>query len=339
MFKFLKSKKGDGSVVPIFIILAVTYVGSIIYFYKEIDLQIVNLQKQRYISAVNMAVKTAIATVELSDQQDYSYNTPGADEVTNLHKIALGYTVSKKMTVDKDKLLQVFYEVLWRNVYVYDSFERREAFKKYVPLKALVMNDTISLSTYPKNPGDPDVWSNYKIFANIGTAASPDYVYLTLSDEYYRLADTSNLNNYNPLIDEMHPDFLTVNSAFHESNKVYFTVDKSADSVPTPADQNTLSEPKYCAADNMTTERKNRLIAEYVQSSINAFVNSNKSNVEGYEVALGHYDETRILSAINDVTFFCLVEGIPIKSFLSKEADRTFYTFSFGGGSLRRADD
>lgn len=329
MFCRLINKTGNSSAIPIFLILVVSFVGTVTYFYKTVDVQIVELQKSKYRSAVDMAVKTAVATIELSTVSDI-------DDISNLDKIALGYTIKKKVIVDKNKLISIFYDVLWRNISLNNSPEAQMAFKRYIPVKAVVQYDTISLSTFD------DKWYNYKIFKTIDDDNDPStpgkLVFLTLSDEYYTLNNTSDLNKYDPTI-----DLFTISDEIEKAEKagdtqklekleklkwLFSSENKTIYSVNDP------NNPFH-----ITETQKNKWIAEYVREMLNSFINAHKLSKFDYKIMIGHFDDHRFLSAMKDVTFFCFVEGIPIKSFLSKEPDRSFYTFSFGGASLRRADE
>ncbi len=292
MLKYLKNNKGDGSVVPIFLILSITLVSTTIIFCMQLDTNLLRLQKARYAKAVDMSVNTAVATIELSTEQD-------ENQGTSLEKIALGYTLDKRLLVDKEKFSEVFYEVLFRNMQVLSGDRTmEEAFKRYIPLKAIIQYDTIWLSAYD------DEWQSYPMF--FIDRASGQKIFLTLGTRYYTLRN--------------------VNQAWNiESNKNYCSIiTPNIDNLP-----NTYG---------ITQEFKERMLAEIVEDSIESFVNAYKLNHKDYDITLGYFDKSGFSSAVKDVTFFCLVEGIPMKSFFSNEPDRSFRMFSFGGASLRRAD-
>lgn len=281
MVKYLKNKKGDGSVVPILLVMSVTLVSMLYIFYHQIDNSIVGMQKDRYSKAVDMAVNTAMATIELSAEKDIN-------EETNLEKIALGYTLDKRLVVDKDKFKDIFYNVLFRNVQiVIGNTYKEEAFKRYVPLKAIIQYDTISLSTYD------DQWRDYRLFYTDETTGQK--VFLTLGEQCYTINEN-----------------LPEEERFQEVNKQYITISEA---------------------------KRNIELTKAIRVEMEDFVNAYKVNHYDYNINIPSFDSHKFSGAVNDVTFFCLVEGIPIRSFLSKEPDRSFYCFSFGGASLRRADD
>ncbi len=292
MFKYLKNIKGDGSVVPIFLILSISLVSATIIFCKQLDTNLLRLQKARYTKAVDMSVNTAVSTIELSTEQDENLGT-------NLDKIALGYTLDNRLVVDKEKFSEVFYQVLFRNMQIVSGDRtREEAFKRYVPLKAIIQYDTIWLSAYD------DDWQSYPMF--FIDRATGHKIFLTLGSRYYTLRDVNQSWNL-------------------EANKNYCSIiTPNSDNLP-----NTYG---------ITEEFKQRMLAEIVEDSIESFVNAYKLNHKDYDITLGYFDRSGFSSAVKDVTFFCLVEGIPMKSFFSNEPDRSFHMFSFGGASLRRAD-
>lgn len=342
MLNKLKSNNGNGTAIGLMLVLIVSIMFGMPYFYKQIELEIINYQKHRYQKAVDMAVKTSMATIELTGYQDIN-------NASDLDKIALGYSVQKELKVDKQKLCQIFYSVLWKNINLETNEYRQELFKRYIPLKALVEGDSISLSTYD------DVWYTYRLSYDLGfeSGGPSDKVFFTLTDKYYRLKDNNLLNYYDPskaedptsevdaTIDT--PDGtqtvkVKTNAAFMESNKIYFTLNPKA-----PAfDSNDLTTPyipKYKSTDDLTEAKKNQIIAQIIQNHLNGFVNDKKVSQLNYNIRLGDFDERKFLNATKDITFFCLVEGIPIKSVFSQEPDKSFYTFSFGGASIKRIDE
>lgn len=306
MLKKLRSQSGDGSVFPTVVIICVSFIAMMVIFVFEIDHQIINLQKARYTKAVDMAVATSAAKIELSDDVNAATEDEQRigkkEELSNLDIIAWGYGFEKKLRVNKKKLINIFYEVLLRNFQV-QGVDRIEAFKKYVPLKAILEYDTMSLSSYD------DVWQEYRLFfiKYDPAAAENTNIYMTLSDKCYTLIDKN----------------LPMEQRFTEENRLYF-------SVTDPNDLNNTLQ--------VTEAEKNRELGKAVRRILEGFANVYKSNHYGYQLEIGYFDEHKFLSAAKDVTFFCLVEGIPIKSFLSSEPDRSFYAFSFGGASLKRAD-
>ena len=87
-----------------------------------------------------MAVNTALTTVELAPPQNL-------DAESNLETIALGYTLTSKMQVDKDRLTDVFLQTLFKNVQA-KNITQQEQFKQYVPLLAVVQYDTLWMTAY-----------------------------------------------------------------------------------------------------------------------------------------------------------------------------------------------
>ena len=320
MLKFLKNKKGNASAVPIFLILATTFVVTVYGFYMDMDMEIIKIQKDRYRYAVDMAVKTALSTIELSDEQ-------------SLENIMMGYSVNKKLMIDKDKFTQVFYSTIFRNVYAYGNPQRSEYFKRYIPMKAIIMYDTIWISSFEddvKNnplptdtdavihmPDGNDDWNEYKIFyydEDLKFRDRPDdpnekpkTYYFTLKDQYFTLYDP---NYKDPITNKPDP--------FAEGNRDY-----------APLGQ--LGKPDKAFRDH--------ILAQNVRESLQNFANLHKLNQQGYMLNIGEFQDSELLNAVNDVTFFCLVEGIPLKSFLSNNPDKSFYMVSFGGASLSRADE
>jgi hypothetical protein len=324
MLKNIRNELGSGNVVFLILVMMVSIVGTMIFIYKEINVEIINYQKHRYKKAVDMAVKTTMSTIELN-------STQSMDQISNLDKIALGYSLSKRVTIDKDKAANIFFEVLWKNIYgrlptmTYDTVERKQYwnaefvyFKKCIPLKAIVQYDTISVA------GWDDQWIDSKLMYNAGIKenGNPDWIFLTLTDDYYRLKDIN----------------LPEDDLFRESNKVYFSINPSSPRYD-PNDNPDPSIPKYKQDDNITDTKKGILVADIINKTLKQFISINKSSFLNYNIQLSDFDGRKFSSAAKDATFICLVEGIPISSIFSNEPDRSFYTVSFGGASIRRADE
>ncbi len=331
MIKKLWNSRGGGSVYPILLVLITSFVSLLVIQFTELNNYVISMQKARYSKAVEIAASTAMATIELSNDVS-QYNTDGADfgfalgdNMDNLAIISLGYTMDKQLLVDKRRFTKVFYDVLFRNFQVkMEDNAKVMAFKRYVPLKAIIQYDTMFLSTYEEeNPDNvkledyyDDKWYTYRMFFR--DSVTNKTIYLTLSDKCYVLIDETEDVDGDGDVDQD-----DMKERFKESNRHYFSViDTSVD-------------PTYSHIDEAT---KNRELANSVRNTLQSFVNQYKESHYNYNIHIGEFDEQRFINSVKDVTFFCLVEGIPIKSAFSKEPDRSFYAFKYGGASLKRAD-
>jgi len=287
MVKILKNSRGDSSVMPILLILIVSFFAITTILVKQIDGNLIAMQKSRYEKAISMAINTSLATVELSDD-------------SNLEAISMGYTVHNQMMLDKTKLAKVFEDVLYRNVQAKSVYQKNQ-FNQYIPLMGVLQNDRISFLAYCgkdlENPNSTTLtpWQDYPLYVH--DEADGKRIYLTLGDDYFTL------------IDESIP-WTT------ESNRNYDSLSNL----------------------NMTEKQKNELLYKVVKDDINSFANTYKESHNHYTFTLRNFDKNSFLASINDVTVFCVVEGIPIKTILSNEPDKSFYMAKFGGASLKRAD-
>ncbi|HBY20143.1 MAG TPA: hypothetical protein DEG71_03890 [Clostridiales bacterium] len=307
MIKRIKNNRGDASVFPIMIIMIVSFISGLVIYYMQFDNHIIILQKIRYSKAVDMAVSTAVATIELSPVTEKHDNIGYQDESSGLEDLSMGHVLNNQLKVDKDKFAKVFYTVLMKNFQVdISDTQKLKAFRRYVPLKAIIEYDTMYLSSYEDDEfdvadededGDKDEllkvkWHAYRLFyydEDIG-----DTVFLTLSGKCYTVLES-----------------LSLEDRFLEANRNYVDIDE---------------------------DKRNRELATAVRSNLEAFVNLYKENPYDYQIKIGHFDEHKFMSAINNVTFFCMVEGIPIKSIFSNEPNNSFFAFNFGGASIKRAD-
>ena len=291
MMKFLKNNRGDGSAIPILFILIVSLAAIMIIFIKQIDVNLINLQKARYTKAIEMAVNTALTTVELAPALN-------PDDESNLDVIALGYTLNNKMEVDKERLAEVFLQTLYRNVQA-KNITQQEQFKQYVPLMAVVQYDTLWMTAYC----DKTNWKDYSL--GYYDSDNAVYVFLTLEDKYFTLTDND-------------PD-----SWNDETKREYHSIFPT-DEIDNPFD--------------LTEADRNQYLADAVANNLTGFVNGYKKSHKYYAVNIGAFDKGSFSNSVKDVTAFCFVEGIPIKTFLSNEPDRSFYSFKLGGASIKRAD-
>ena len=316
MIKKLKNNRGDGSVFPIMIMIIASFISILVIYFMQFNNHLINMQKIRYSKAVDMAVSTAMATIELSTATEETVDTKTnldsigyQDESTSLEDLSMGHVVSKDLKVDKNRFAKVFYTVLMKNFQAdLSDTEKLRYFRRYVPLKAIIEYDTMYLSSYKDDifeEVDTDAdgikdevvfkgvnWHAYRLFyydEDIGKT-----VFLTLSGKCYVVNEG-----------------LLLSDRFLEANRMYIDIDEA---------------------------KRNSELARTVRSNLESFVNLYKENSYDYQITIGHFDEHKFLSAVNNVTFFCMVEGIPIKSIFTDEPNNTFYAFNFGGASLKRAD-
>ncbi|MGE5473753.1 MAG: hypothetical protein ACM3UU_05990 [Ignavibacteriales bacterium] len=332
MLRRLKNSKGEGSVFPIILMIIVTTVFMISIFLLNLDSNLRELQKDRYIKAVDMAVNTAMANIELSNEDlnnhlsDQQQQIGIVYEASNLDLIASGYQSHKRLIVDKEALMDVFYDVLLRNFQM-KGLENVENFQRYIPLKAILQYDTISVSSgmhYDAIRGKyVDDWQDERLFFKSGATN----IYMTLEDKCYTVNDA-----------------LAINQRFLETNKNYFSVNST----------NLLG---------ITPEKKRREMARCVENILRSHANSSKliinesgeqkyysnSGIGRYQLSFADFDNilhnkdqadkiNTTLNSPKDVTFYCIVEGLPMKS-LYGQIDNSFVAFSYGGSSLKRADE
>jgi len=331
MLKKLKDSKGDGSVLPITLVILLISLFVMIIFILNLDGSLFELQKDRYIKAVDMAVNTAIAGVELS-------NDSNGLEATSLELIGTGYENQKRVLINKEKLVDDFYDILLRNMPIKGIDVA--TLQKHIPLKAILQYDTISVSSryyhekdiaggtvivkesWNKNNFDNnkkkynDVWDEIRLGfrTKLGTE-----VFMTIGDKCYTLIDST----------------LPEEQLFLEGNREYFSVLDSS-----------VSGVKIIDGEKITLERKNKELALRVQSILREYASSNERGRYNISISdfdyLMHVEDKRIANSINaakDVTFYCLVEGLPMKSLLNGEKKDSFSLFSYGGTSLKRADE
>lgn len=337
MLNKLKSSKGGGSIFPIILMIIVTTVFMISIFSINLDTNLRSLQKDRYIKAVDMAVNTAMASIELSNDDLNNHLSNQQQqmgivyEATNLDLIAAGYQSHKRLIVDKEALMDTFYDVLMKNFQI-KGLENVANFQRYIPLKALLQYDTISVSSgmhYDAMRGKyVDDWQDIRLSFSTGTRD----VYMTLEDKCYTLIDPAK----------------PINERYAESNRTYFDVNKSTENV----------------IDGIRVDRngKNARMARCVESILRGYANSPKQVISengetayytnkgsSYEISFADFDNilhnknaadkiNTTLNSPKDVTFYCIVEGLPMMSLYGK-VDNSFIAFSYGGSSLKRADE
>lgn len=221
-------------------------------------------------------------------------------EETNLEKLAMGYTIDNKMQVNTEKLRDVFLQTLFNNVQA-KNIRQQEQFKRFVPLLAVVQYDRIWLNAYCD--------SKYVSESPLTYYDNDDnkYYYLTLRDEYYSV-------NVPPSDSDPTP-------WKKEDNRTYYNINNPANN---PAE--------------LTEAIKNKHLADIIESSLSAFADGYSESHKGYKINIGNFDKEGFSNSVKDVSVFCFVEGIPIKSILSDEPDRSFYAFRFGGASIKRVD-
>jgi len=359
MLKKLKRSRGGGSIFPIILMIIVTSVSILTIFMINLDTNLRSLQKDRYIKAVDMAVNTAMANIELSDSVDDLNSNLNAQqnemgilyEASSLDLLAAGYSVQKRIMVNKEALMDTFYSTLLKNFQI-KGLDKVASFQRYIPLKAILQYDTISVSTgmhydtslgyngFPKNKYVDD-WQDIRLSFKVGTTD----VFMTLGDECYTLIDPTA-----PMVASV-PAIPGEILRFSDANKTKIDVTDPANN--------------SVGGVQITPERKNEEMAMKVQSVLRAYANSpkliknelgvssyyqNANKNVNYQMSIAEVDNVlhdkntadKINGAINaakDVTFYCLVEGLPMKSLLKGQINNSFSTFSYGGAALKRADE
>lgn len=367
MLKKLKSSNGGGSIFPIMLTIIITTAFMVSIFLINLDTHLRNLQKDRYIKSVNMAVNTAMANIELSDNTAAMNSELNAQqesvgfsyEASSLDLLAAGYESHKRLIIDKEALMDTFYEVLLRNFQI-KGVDKIESFQRYIPLKAILQYDTIAVSNgmhydtsidivtgLPKNKYVDD-WQEIRLSCkDPGTDTD---IYMTIGDQCYIIepsvmADTTT----------------TITEKFQEENRRYFTPPKA----PVPPDTDyTISYPPPPNAGtpvldttgnpiklHFYTDDKNRELARCVERVLRSYANNQRANTRlAYQMSIAEFDNflhdpnmtgkvNGSINAAKDVTFYCLVEGLPMKSLLTGKIDNSFSTFSYGGSALKRADE
>ncbi|MGE5329067.1 MAG: hypothetical protein ACM3KR_06150 [Deltaproteobacteria bacterium] len=359
MLRKLKGSNGGGSIFPIILTIIVSTIFMFSIFVINLDTHLRELQKNRYIKAVDMAVNTAMANVELTDEIQ-TVNAASQQgqmgllyEASSFDYLAAGYESHKRIRINKEALMDTFYNVLLRNFQI-KGLDNVGNFQRYVPLKAVLEYDTISVSSgihfdSTKNKYVDD-WQDIRLCfkcEGVTTGVITD-VYMTIGDRCYIIKPSAAAAT-------------DMQEKFKEKNRIYFIPpNKQEDDPANPGHKKMLEgdDPDNPGSKIpldlvMDTQKKNREMSRFVQNVLRSYANIQKTNKNlEYQMSIAEFDYTidknakqiadRVNGSINaakDVTFYCLVEGLPMKSLLNDQINRSFSTFSYGGAAIKRADE
>lgn len=166
--KFL-SRNGEAAGFAIILVMLAAGFLAVLSLYKDIDAELIMLQKSRHQAAIERALSDALTSINSHDPM-------------SLDTLGLGHQIKKKVYINLDKFTETFYRSIYRNMKIYDDPARQAAIKKYIPMKAVILYDTMYIS------GPDDTWLEYKLCYDYkGTM-----IYFSLTDEVYTLDGAGN---------------------------------------------------------------------------------------------------------------------------------------------------